>query len=69
VATLDKGFFLTRFSRGLPAKLSPYMCSGLFFVLLSFESCKPNLSLYSPYYAEACNELAVPSLQHSAKAT
>jgi len=21
---------------------------------------KPNLSLYSPYYAEACNELAVP---------
>jgi len=20
----------------------------------------PNLSLYSPYYAEACNELAVP---------
>jgi len=21
---------------------------------------KPNLSLYSPYYAEACNKLAVP---------
>jgi len=23
-------------------------------------SNKPSLSLYSPYYAEACNELAVP---------
>jgi len=23
---------------------------------------KPNLSLYSTYYAEACNELAVPSI-------
>jgi len=22
---------------------------------------KPNLSLYSPYYAEACNEFAVPN--------
>jgi len=29
---------------------------------------KPNLSLYSPYYAESCNELGVPisaSRQHS----
>jgi len=28
---------------------------------------KPNLSLYSPYYAEACNEFAVPILAHRAK--
>jgi len=26
-----------------------------------FEVSKPNLSLYSPYYAEACNEFAVPN--------
>jgi len=25
----------------------------------SNQNIKPNLSLYSPYYAEACNELAV----------
>jgi len=30
---------------------------------------KKSLSLYSPYYAEACNEFAVPSPRHSAKAT
>jgi len=30
---------------------------------------KPNLSLYSPYYAEAGNEFAVPNPRHSADAT
>jgi len=25
------------------------------------KCAKPNLSLYSPYYAEACNEFAVPN--------
>jgi len=29
---------------------------------------KTNLLLYSPYYAEACNELAVPISRYSAKA-
>jgi len=27
--------------------------------MLSIKEDKPNLSLYSPYYAEACNEFAV----------
>jgi len=27
---------------------------------IGVPNLKPNLSLYSPYYAEACNELAVP---------
>jgi len=30
------------------------------FPLLYFWFTKPNSSLYSPYYTEACNELTVP---------
>jgi len=36
--------------------------------VIKLTKTKPNLSLYSPYYAEACNELRYPSLRHSAKA-
>jgi len=34
------------------------MASKLFIAIHQINI--PNLSLYSPYYAEACNELAVP---------
>jgi len=46
--------------------------STITYAFLLNAKTKPNLSLNSPFYAEACNELAVPncpSPRHSAKAT
>jgi len=46
-------------------------CDLLFCKLLATTIPKPNILLYSPYYAEACNEFVLsncPSPRHSTKA-
>jgi len=40
--------------------LNHQLCNIILMVDRDVTTPKPNLSLYSPYYTEACGELAVP---------